>query len=54
MVSLSLSEQDLFDLIMALHAAEDAAAREQDSGSTDRRRILLDKLHEAFEPLFAR
>ena len=48
MIRLSINEQQLFDLIMAVYAAG-ADDQQQDPESARRREILLDKLHRAFE-----
>jgi hypothetical protein len=54
MVCLNLTEQELFDLIMTLHTAESASSPEETAEEAKRRKALLEKLHAAFEPLFAR
>lgn len=47
MIRLSLNEQQLFDLIMALYAMGTDA--QQDPETARRREILLEKLHRAFD-----
>lgn len=53
MIQLTLSEQELFDVIMAVYLAAnsapgpDAGAHELETAA--RRKALLDKLHEAFD-----
>jgi hypothetical protein len=54
MISLQLSEQELFDLIMAVYASGNTLkATEQDPDGTKWRQALLDKLHGAFDRQFA-
>lgn len=48
MIRLSVNEQQLFDLIMAVYAAG-ADGPQQDPDAARRREVLLEKLHRAFE-----
>ena len=48
MIRLSLNEQQLFDLIMAVYATG-PDGQQQDSETARRREILLEKLHRAFD-----
>ncbi len=49
MIQLSLSEQQLFDLIMAVYSAPRAACAEETEEVAARREALLEKLHSAFD-----
>ncbi|HJT87257.1 MAG TPA: hypothetical protein VJ732_05360 [Bryobacteraceae bacterium] len=53
MIQLTLSEQELFDIIMSVYLAANAApgsdAGEHELDTAARRKALLDKLHEAFD-----
>ena len=49
MIRLNVSEQQLFDMIMAVYAAGNAEDAEKDETTTRRREALLDKLHRAFD-----
>lgn len=48
MIRLSINEQQLFDLIMAVYATG-ADGQQQDAEAARRREILLEKLHRAFD-----
>ena len=50
MISLRISEQELFDLIMAVYAAANTFKHtERESDACERRQRLLEKLHAAFD-----
>lgn len=48
MIRISINEQQLFELIMAVYAAR-ADGQHPDPEAARRREILLEKLHRAFE-----
>lgn len=49
MIRLSVSEQQLFDLIMAVYSLGNGEDGQQDPETVRRREALLDKLHRAFD-----
>ena len=49
MIRLSVSEQQLFDLIMAVYSIGNGEDGQQDPETVRRREALLDKLHRAFD-----
>lgn len=49
MIRLSVSEQQLFDLIMAVYSLGNGEDGHQDPETVRRREALLDKLHRAFD-----
>ncbi len=49
MIRLSVSEQQLFDLIMAVYSMGNGEDGQQDPETVRRREALLDKLHRAFD-----
>lgn len=53
MITLNLDEQEVFDLIMMLHERRNSGDPERDAELCVRIEALLQKLHDAFEPLFA-
>lgn len=52
-MTLTFEEQELFDLIMLLHESRTPGETPEDLDVQRRRDLLLQKLHDAFEPLFA-
>lgn len=49
MIRLNVSEQQLFDMIMAVYSMGGGEDSQQDPESARRREALLDKLHRAFD-----
>jgi hypothetical protein len=49
MIRLSVSEQQLFDMIMAVYSMGNGEDGQQDPETVRRREALLDKLHRAFD-----
>lgn len=49
MIRLSVSEQQLFDIIMAVYAMGNGDEGQHDPETARRREALLDKLHRAFD-----
>jgi hypothetical protein len=49
MIRLSVSEQQLFDLIMAVYSLGNGEDGQQDPETVRRREALLEKLHRAFD-----
>lgn len=49
MIRLSVSEQQLFDIIMAVYSMGGSEDAHQDPETVRRREALLDKLHRAFD-----
>ena len=49
MIRLNVSEQQLFDMIMAVYSQGSSEEVQPDSESARRREALLDKLHRAFD-----
>ena len=49
MIRLNVSEQQLFDLIMAVYSTGNGEDGHQDPETVRRREALLDKLHRAFD-----
>jgi DNA-binding GntR family transcriptional regulator len=49
MIRLSVSEQELFDLIMALYLDAAAELARRSPEAAERREALLEKLHNAFD-----
>lgn len=53
MIQLNLTEQELFDTIMSVYLAsncpDETKAQAHESNTAERRKALLEKLHEAFE-----
>ena len=49
MIRLNVSEQQLFDIIMAVYSMGNGEDGQQDAETTRRREALLDKLHRAFD-----
>ncbi|GEM_PF-3561971 len=49
MIRLSVSEQQLFDIIMAVYAMSNGEEGQHDPETARRREALLDKLHRAFD-----
>jgi len=49
MIRLNVSEQQLFDMIMAVYALGNGEDGQQDPETARRREVLLEKLHKAFD-----
>ena len=49
MIRLNVSEQQLFDIIMAVYAMGNSEEGQQEPETVRRREALLDKLHRAFD-----
>lgn len=49
MIRLNVSEQQLFDMIMAVYAMGNSEEGQQEPETVRRREALLDKLHRAFD-----
>jgi hypothetical protein len=49
MIRLNVSEQQLFDIIMAVYSMGNGEDGQQDPETVRRREALLDKLHRAFD-----
>jgi hypothetical protein len=49
MIRLNVSEQQLFDIIMAVYAMGNSEDGQQEPEAARRREALLDKLHRAFD-----
>ena len=49
MIRLNVSEQQLFDIIMAVYAMGNSEEGQQEPETARRREALLDKLHRAFD-----
>ena len=49
MIRLNVSEQQLFDIIMAVYSMSNGEEGQQDPETARRREALLDKLHRAFD-----
>ncbi len=49
MIRLSITEQELFELIMALYLDAAAERARKSPEAAERRQVLLDKLHNAFD-----
>ena len=49
MIRIGFSEQQLFDMIMAVYAAGNAEGADQDPDTVKRREALLNKLHRHFD-----
>lgn len=49
MIRLSVSEQQLFDIIMAVYSMGNSEDGQQEPETVRRREALLDKLHRAFD-----